>query len=256
MLKKRIAGVITVYNGLAIQSFGYHRFLPLGNPVHLAENLSRWGSDEIIVLDIGRSKKNLGPDLELLKEISSSGVNIPLTYGGGINSVKEAAAVISAGSERVILDNLLHNNLETVCKISNYLGAQAVVGSFPLSFAENGSINWYNHVDKKDKKLSKPVLDILDKKIISEALIIDRDHEGTPNTFDATLIEKFPIRMPVIAFGGLSIKHELSSIIDNPYVVSVAIGNPLNYFEHSIQRIKSQLREKLIRKASYCSDKI
>ena len=65
MIKKRIGGVITVYNGLAVQSFGFKKYLPLGNPVNLAENLSRWGADEIILLDIKRTKQNLGPNLEL-----------------------------------------------------------------------------------------------------------------------------------------------------------------------------------------------
>ncbi len=255
MLKKRIAGVITVHNDLAIQSFGFKKYLPIGNPIHLAENLSRWGVDEIIVLDIKRSKNNLGPNIELLKAISRSKINTPLIYGGGITSVDEAAAVVSAGAERIILDNLLHKNIDKVYKISNFLGSQAVIASLPLTFDKNGSINCYNHVNKIEKKLNEPILEILVKRVVSEVLITDRDNEGVAGSFDLSLIEKFPVKIPVIAFGGLSIEKKLGSIIDNPFIVSAAIGNSLNYTEHSVQKIKLQLDEKIIREAFYLKDK-
>lgn len=256
MVKKRIAGVITVNNGLAIQSFGYKRYLPVGNPIHLAENLSRWGADEIIVLDIKRSMQNLGPNLELLNQISRSKINTPLIYGGGITSVDQAAKVISVGAERIILDNLLHNDIDTVYKISNFLGSQAVIGSFPLSLDRNGSISWYNYINKIEKKLNESIIEILRKRIISEVLIIDRDNEGITGSFDLSLIEKFPVKIPIIAFGGLSIKKKLGEIIDNPFIVSAAIGNPLNYTEHSIQKIKLQLLKKPIRGAYYLKDRL
>ena len=52
MLKKRLAGLITVLDGWAVQSIGYKKYLPLGRPEIIAENLERWGVDEILVLSI------------------------------------------------------------------------------------------------------------------------------------------------------------------------------------------------------------
>ena len=54
---------------------------------------------------------------------------------------------------------------------------------------------------------------------------------------------------------GISIKKKLSVIIENPVIVSAAIGNPLNYTEHSIQKIKLQLLKKPIREAYYLKDR-
>ena len=84
MIKKRMIGTIVVKNGQAVQSFGYQNYLPIGKPRCLAENLDRWGVDEIIILSIDRSKYNLGPDLNTLKEIANEGIKTPLIYGGGI----------------------------------------------------------------------------------------------------------------------------------------------------------------------------
>ena len=47
MLKKRIIGVVTVVDNIAVQSFGYQKYLPLGDPAILIENLDKWGADEI-----------------------------------------------------------------------------------------------------------------------------------------------------------------------------------------------------------------
>ena len=236
---------------MAVQSFGYKRYLPIGNPIHLAENLSRWGVDEIIILDTQRSKKGLGPDIALIEAISKSNVNTPLTYGGGIKSVENAAEVVSAGSERIIIDYLLHSDLDSVNKISNYLGAQALIASLPLRFTKNKSLNWYNHVSRIEKKLDDSLFKIMNQNIVSEVLIIDYEHEGIPNTFNMEIIKNFPIDFPIILFGGLSIKEDLNYCINYPNVVAAAIGNPLNYGEHSLQKLKSKLNYKTIRKVSY-----
>ena len=88
MIQKRLIGVITVKQGWAVQSFGYRRHLPMGRPEVVAENLDRWGVDEILLQCIDRSRHGLGPDLALLERISRKGLATPLIYQGGIRSVE------------------------------------------------------------------------------------------------------------------------------------------------------------------------
>ena len=57
MLKKRLIGVITVKDGLGVQSFGYKKYFPLGKAEILAKNFNRWGADEIFLNVIDRSDK-------------------------------------------------------------------------------------------------------------------------------------------------------------------------------------------------------
>ena len=70
MKKKRLSALIVVKNNIAVQSFNYNSYLPIGRPDVLIENYDRWGVDEIIVLVIDRTKNNLGPDFKLLEKIS------------------------------------------------------------------------------------------------------------------------------------------------------------------------------------------
>ena len=125
MLKKRLTGAVTIRNGIVVQSFGYNKYLPIGKPKVIVENLDRWGIDEIFIQVIDRSKNNLGPDIKLIEDISSSGILTPIMYAGGIQNEKQAAEVIRAGAERVCLDTLLHSNPQEVKKIAMRLGGHS-----------------------------------------------------------------------------------------------------------------------------------
>ena len=80
-------------------------------------------------------------DFELLKKIACLGLKTPLIFGGGINSVEYGLEVIQLGADRICVDAIIHDELEIVRKLSEYLGAQAVIGSLPLSINRN-DINW------------------------------------------------------------------------------------------------------------------
>ena len=142
MLKKRLTGAVTIKNNLVVQSFGYNHYLPIGKPKVVVENLDRWGIDEIFIQIIDRYSNRLGPNIELIEEIASSGILTPIAYAGGIKNETQAAEVIRAGAERVCIDGLLHENLTEVKKISSRLGAQAVLGCFPVGVDNNGEIYW------------------------------------------------------------------------------------------------------------------
>ena len=70
METRRIIGVVTVKNGLAVQSFGYEKYYPLGRPEIFDKNLTL-GADEILLNLIDRSPKNNGPDFDLINNCLS-----------------------------------------------------------------------------------------------------------------------------------------------------------------------------------------
>ncbi|MEY8198645.1 MAG: HisA/HisF-related TIM barrel protein [Colwellia sp.] len=254
MLKKRLIGVITVKNGYAVQSFGYNKYLPLGDPCVLVENLDRWGVDEIILQCIDRSSNKLGPDLALLERISSEGRATPLVYSGGINSEKSAVSAIQAGADRVCIDSLLHDSPQSIEGISNRLGAQALIASLPVSYDTEG-FKWLDYRTGKLKDLDGQVVELLQNKIISEAFVIDWKNEGYKSQFDMQLLSKFPfINIPLIAFGGLSEPEQLKEALLLPNVTAVAIGNFLAYSEHAVQSYKTQLSGIPMRDAFYGCD--
>ena len=251
MLKKRFVGVITVRNGWAVQSFGYRRYLPIGHPAVVAQNLDRWGVDEILMLAIDRSAKGLGPDFELLNALSTLSLCTPLTYGGGIRNVEQASLVVQAGTERICVDTALHGDLGALREISLHIGSQALIASLPLSI-ESGGLQWFNHITRAKGEPERAMARIFEEGLISEALVIDWKHEGMRNGFDLELLRRFPVPgVPLIAFGGLSETAQIGEALGMPRVVAVGVGNFLNYTEHSVQHYKERLGFTMLRRPEY-----
>jgi cyclase len=252
MLKKRLIGVVTVLNGWAVQSIGYKKYLPLGKPECIIENLDRWGADEILIQVIDRSRHHLGPDLTLIEKISSSEISTPIIYAGGIASEKHAIDVVRAGADRICIDTILHNNLSEVVKITHRLGAQAVIASIPIKISSNNDLFYFDYLNNKTVEFNKSILNLLSDKMISEVLLIDVINEGKKESFNFDIINFFPIEgVPLILFGGLSSTELLNKGLSSDKVSAVSVGNSLNYSEHSIQRLKSDLGLQPIRPAMY-----
>ena len=241
MIKKRLVGVITVKNGWAVQSFSYKRHLPLGKPEILAENLDRWGADEIILNCVDRSAHHLGPDFALLQRVAKMGLGTPIIFSGGIRTVEEGIQVIQSGADRLCIDALLRDAPETARALSERLGAQALVAALPLSM-ESGKLCWFDYRRRTHAPFDEKVLSLMREKVVSELLIIDWKNEGKDRGFDFELLKHFPLKdVPLIVFGGLSDAFILSRALSDRQVAAAAIGNALNYRELAISAFKHQL---------------
>jgi len=250
VIQKRLVGVVTVKDGWAVQSFGYGRYLPLGRPEILIENLDRWGADEVLLQVIDRTRKGAGPDLELLDRIGRRGLSTPLIYAGGIRNAADAVAAVAAAADRVAVDAMLRDDPGEVAKAGEQLGNQAMIGSLPLSI-EAGEPRWLDYRTGLSEPLDPRLLDLLVDGVLSEALVIDWKHEGQPGSFDSALIAALPDSVPVIAFGGISSSAQIEHELKSPRVVAVAVGNFLSYREHAIQALKMELFGVPLRPAAY-----
>lgn len=246
MIKKRLIGVVTVKDGWAVQSFGYSRYLPLGRPEVLVENLDRWGADEILLQCIDRTPSGLGPDFALLDRIGARGLSTPVIYAGGIRHAQDAVDAVQAAADRVAVDALLRHDLDAVAQAGARLGNQALIGAVPLTAG-----GWLDYQSGLASAALPAVLQALAGGILSEALVIDAVHEGYPSAFDETILDALDGAFPLIAFGGISTAIQMRSILDRPRVVAVAVGNFLTYREHAVQALKAALHGAPLRPANF-----
>ena len=251
MLKKRLIGVVTVKDSWAVQSFGYNHYLPLGKPECLIENLDRWGADEILIQVSDRSRQQSEPDFRLLESIGKLGLSTPLIYGGGIRNVADGVKVIQHGADRLVVDALLHDDLQEVQHLSERLGAQAVIASMPLCW-QDSRVKWFDYRTQTRMEIANQLLATIQSGIISEILVSDWLHEGQALSFEPNLVKNFPLpNIPIIAFGGVSEPAQITELLSQPNVVAIAIGNFLNYKEHSLQRYKQSIASEQLRVPSH-----
>ena len=254
MVKKRLIAVVTVRHGWAVQSISYNRYLPLGRPEVIAQNLDRWGADEILIQCIDRSLHELGPDLNLLKKLGALGLSTPLIYGGGIRCADDAVNIIRLGADRICVDGLFWDRSQELESISRELGSQALIVNMPLRINE-GDLYWWNYRSHDEIILNKNLLKCLNLEYVSEIMLTDYVHEGVSGCFDSRLLTLFPyVANPLILFGGLSEDNQFQDMFSKSNVVGVCVGNFLNYKEHAVQSIKQNLGGSSIRPAQYAKE--
>ena len=251
MIKKRLIGVVTVRDGWAVQSFGYRRYLPLGRPEVLVQNLDRWGADEIMLQCIDRSRRGEGPDFALLDRVAKLGIATPLIYAGGVRTAQDARIAVNMGADRIALDAMLRDDPEEVGQVGYQLGAQAVIAALPMTASDDGA-RWRNYRTGEDEPLADAVRAMLDDGVVSEALIIDHANEGNPGGFDPRVLDAgLADHVPLIAFGGISEAACVTDLLKREQIDAVAIGNFLSYREHAVQAYKEALVGVPVRPASY-----
>jgi len=251
MLRKRLIGVVTVRQGLVVQSMGYQKYLPVGDPACVVENLDRWGVDEIFIQVIDRT--GFGPDFALLNILAHSGLSTPVCYCGGIRNEQDAIAVIQQGADRIAVDSLLHDDPDMARNISLRLGAQAVVAVMPV-INKGNEITWYDYRNKIAAVISDDIKDLFSQKHISELMLIDSANEGKRNSFSRTITDAFEfLSTPMILFGGISEPAQHAELLADARVSATACGNFLNYKEHMVQQIKQALNGVSVRQSQFQS---
>ncbi len=246
MKKKRIIGVITIKDNIAVQSFNYKNYLPLGNPEKIAKNLNDWGVDEILINVIDSTKNLSKPNYKILEKIASSKISTPIIFGGGIQKLDHAIRIINSGADRILCDSLFVKNIDEIKNISHTLGSQAVILSLPIILKKE--ILRYDYLSKKINKLNSNFFELFDRNYISELLITDVENEGTLDGFNLNILKKIKFKdINTILFGGLYSIKKLKKIFKKKNVNAIAIGNALNYKENSIHLLKSSSLSKYFR---------
>jgi cyclase len=247
MLRKRLLGTVVIRQGWAVQSFGYRRWLPLGKPECVVENLDHWGADGIVVLSIDRGDQ--GPDLGLLERLGALGLSTPLTYGGGLRNQADARAAIRAGAERLVLDSVLQDEPSAVKAMAQSVGVQALVAALPLVRDGNGAVQHWLYRRREAVPISQAIRELVANEAVSELLAIDVIGEGDGQGFDPALLGAIEALcdLPLLAFGGFATAEQIRLFLSRPRLAGVLVGNALNYREHAVGQLKAALTDQPLR---------
>jgi cyclase len=249
-MKTRLVAMVTVLDEIAVQSFSYKKYLPIGCPAIICENLSRWGADEIIVSFIDRSKLKKGPNFKILESISKKNISTPVIYSGGISNEQDAIDVINAGADRIVIDSIIKKkNINLINKISSRIGSQALILSVPL-LQENEKLFRFNYINKS-KELFSDFSELIKLLNFSEILLVDKENDGSQN-FNLDIVNLFlkNLDLRVLVFGGIADLRLIKKLLLNQNIKGIVIGNSLNYKEIQISNIKRKFKN-LLRQVDY-----
>ncbi len=203
MITKRIVPCLDVRDGRVVKGKNFEGIQDVDNPVELAKFYNESGADELVFYDITASYEKRGIFIDVLKNVARE-VFIPLTVGGGINSVDDFDAVLKAGADKVSVNSGAIKNSGLIKEAAEKYGNQCVVLSIDIKrvdgkycvFSNGGRIN--TGID------AIQWAELGEKNGAGELVVNSIDTDGVRNGFDLELLRDISknLSIPVIASGG------------------------------------------------------
>ena len=223
MLKHRVIPCVLLKDWQLVKSINFTSFRTIGHPTSTARIYNARNVDELIVLDIDASLNDEEINEEIISDIANE-CFMPLTIGGGINSIDDIYSILNAGADKVSINSKALEDLEFIRKASSIFGSQCIVCSIDVKKIDNN----YKVFNKKQGILDIDPLSLAKQYQeygAGEILLTSVDNEGSTNGYDIELIKLFKdkLEIPIILNGGMgNPKHAVEAIENGADAVAAA----------------------------------
>lgn len=203
MITKRIIPCLDVKNGRVVKGKNFEGLKDVDSPVELADYYSRCGADELVFYDITASSDGRKLFTDILCETAGK-VFIPLTVGGGINTVDDFDRVLKCGADKVSVNSGAIANPGLVSEAARIYGDQCVVLSCDIKRV-NGEFRVFAKGGRADTGLE--AIDWIKRCVdngAGEIVVNSIDTDGVKKGFDIEMLNAVcdAVSVPVIASGG------------------------------------------------------
>jgi cyclase len=205
MLTKRIIACLDVDGGRVVKGVQFENLRDAGDPAELAKAHSESGADEIVLLDISAAHERRATLLDTVRRAARE-LFIPFTVGGGIRTLEDAAAVFSAGADKISINSAALADPTLITRIAERFGSQAVVVAIDAKRSE-GTPRWEAFTHGGRAAAGRDAIawaQEAESRGAGEILLTSMDRDGTGSGFDCELTRAVAdsVRIPVIASGG------------------------------------------------------
>lgn len=232
MFRNRLVVVLLLNGSGLCKTRRFRHPAYVGDPINAVKIFSERGADEIVLLDINATREGRGPDLPLLQSIAEQSF-VPMGYGGGVTSAREAESLIGIGFEKVVINSALHANPGLLREVSSVLGRQAVVAAIDVNRDLLGRLRLYSHGDRRFLPVSVP--DFVRQAGIEEyagELLVNAVHrDGMMSGYDeeVTALAASLVSLPILVCGGAGKLDDVAALVRSADV-SAAAGSIFVYY--------------------------
>lgn len=230
--RPRLIPCMLLHHGDLVKTTRFGDPTYLGDPVNAMKIFNEKCVDELCVQDISASREGRGPDFDLLKDMAEEAF-MPLSYGGGISSLDEAARLFHIGFEKVILNTAFFQNPELVTQIAERFGAQSVTVSLD---AKQDLLRRYRCVYRDGSALTGEAPREAARRAqalgAGEILLNSVDRDGGMQGYDLKLIRSVTegLTLPLIACGGAKDAGDMKKALEEGGAHAAAAGSMFVYW--------------------------
>lgn len=240
---KRIIARIDIKGSRLIKGVRFEGVRVLGDAYDAAMKYYKQGADEILYTDAVASLYGRNGLCEILKRTTKD-VFIPITVGGGINTVDNAALLLASGADKIAVNTSIVNSPVLISKLSSAFGSQCVVAS--IQARKINKEKWEVMTESGRERSGLDVMEWIDTIQalgVGEILLTSVDKDGTCSSPDEDLIKaaEKKAHVPLIVGGGFSIASQVIEHIDGRNISGVCIGAALHYNKLSIDSLKEEI---------------
>ena len=243
MITKRIIPCLDVKNGRVVKGVNFEGLNDVSDPVSLAEYYSNSGADELVFYDITASFEGRQLFTDILKEVASK-IFIPLTVGGGINTLDDFDRVLKCGADKVSVNSGAIRNPQLVEDAAKKYGDQCVVLSADIKRVD-GKFTVFSKGGRENTGME--AIEWIKRCVnmgAGEVVVNSIDTDGVKKGFDLEMLSAVcdAVKVPVIASGGAGgIDHFTELFKADPRVSAGLAASIFHFGEVKIQDLKQEL---------------
>ena len=245
MITKRIIPCLDVKDGRVVKGVNFLGLCDVSSPVKLAKFYSECGADELVFYDITASAEGRALFTDILCEVAST-IFIPLTVGGGINTVEDFDRVLKCGADKVSVNSGAIRNPDLITEAAKRYGNQCVVISADVKrvdgvfrvFAKGGREN----TGMEAISWIKRCVDMGAGEVVLNSI----DTDGVKGGFDLEMLKavREAVNVPVIASGGAGSAEDFVTLFKEIPDLDAGLAASIFHFgEVSIKDLKKRLSE-------------
>ena len=244
MITKRIIPCLDIKNGRVVKGTNFQGLSDVSDPVALAAHYSASGADELVFYDITASFEGRQLFTDILTKVASE-IFIPLTVGGGINTVDDFDRVLKCGADKVSVNSGAIRNPQLIYDAAQKYGDQCVVLSADIKRV-NGEFRVFSKGGREDTGME--AIEWIKRGVsmgAGEVVVNSIDTDGVKGGFDIELLQAVcdAVNVPVIASGGAgSMAHFVELFKTIPDIDAGLAASVFHFGQIAIPDLKQELR--------------
>ena len=248
MLAKRVIPCLDVEGGRVVKGTKFLDLKDAGDPVEVAARYDAEGADELVFLDITASHEERAILIDIVRRTADQ-IFMPLTVGGGIRTIGDIRALLSAGADKVSVNSAAVRDPDFIRRASDRFGSQCIVVAIdPKRVAENGREVWRVHINGGRVPTDLEAVSWArraEQLGAREILLTSMDADGTQDGYDIPMTRAVAeaVTIPVIASGGCGAPEHMVEVLTAGKADAALAASIFHYRKFSIQDAKRVMEQ-------------